>query len=99
MSKVKKPAKVVITPKQKTPQQIARKKAKKSYIARAERRATLPGNKQRAEEQATALEAADTAKMQEKMEAPIPETSVPPTTPDAIDDILAPGQDVTTTSL
>jgi hypothetical protein len=94
MKKVKKPAKVVITPKPKTAAQIARKKAKKSTIARAERRATLPGNVKRAEEKAAALEAADAAKMQEKMEAPIPETSGDP-----INDAIAPGQDVTTTSL
>ena len=41
-----------------TPAQIARKKVKKSSIARVQARAELPGNKKRAEEQAAAVVAA-----------------------------------------
>ena len=97
MKKVKKPAKVVITPTPRTPAQIARKKAKKSSIARVQARAELPGNRKRAEEQAAlkaemeAIAKADQEKMQEKMEAPVPEP--------IIDEILVLDQVVQTTTL
>ena len=95
MKTKKKTVKYELAPKPpRTPKQVAKRKATKSAIERAKRRAELPGNKKRAEEQAAALEVADTAKMQEKMEAPIPESSVDPITA-----ALVPGQDVQTTQL
>jgi hypothetical protein len=93
--KTKQVAKYEITLKKKTPAQVARKKARKSTVARHERRAKDRADKAAAiKAEMDAIAEKDAKKMQEKMEAPIPETSADP-----LNDAIAPGQDVQTTSL